>query len=70
MIAALIKATRDEDYDVRRVVCQALGNLGEQAATNEVIAALINAMRDEAHSVRWEACEALGNFGEKAATNE
>ncbi|CAF4941461.1 unnamed protein product, partial [Rotaria socialis] len=50
--------------------CEALGKLGEKAATNEVIAALINATRDEDSDVRWNACQALGKLDEKAATNE
>ncbi|CAM4789210.1 unnamed protein product, partial [Rotaria magnacalcarata] len=55
---------------VRREACKALGNLGEKAATIEVIAALIDATRDENREVGVEACEALGNLGEKAATSE
>ncbi|CAF4674261.1 unnamed protein product, partial [Rotaria socialis] len=60
----------DENYDVRRNACEALGNLGEQAATNEVSAALINAMHDESSDVRWNAVKALADLGVKAATNE
>ncbi|CAF1422781.1 unnamed protein product [Didymodactylos carnosus] len=50
--------------------CEALGKLGEKAATSEVIRALLNALGDENDAVRSSACEALGNMGDKAATSE
>ncbi|CAF1644646.1 unnamed protein product [Rotaria magnacalcarata] len=70
VIAALINATRNEDYYVRSKACEALGKLGEKAATDEVVAALINATRDKAYNVTWKAWKALRELGEKAVTNE
>ncbi|CAF4270391.1 unnamed protein product, partial [Rotaria magnacalcarata] len=59
VFAALINATRYEDSDVRWLACEALGKLGEKAATYEVIAALMNATRDADSYGRREACQAL-----------
>jgi HEAT repeat protein len=50
--------------------CEALGKIGEKAATNEVITKLVSALGDESDEVRRNACEALGKMGEKAAMNE
>jgi len=55
---------------VRISACEALGNMGEKAATNEVIEKLVSALEDKHYSVRYSACRALGKMGEKAATNE
>ncbi|CAF2140697.1 unnamed protein product, partial [Rotaria magnacalcarata] len=55
---------------VRWVACYSLVNLGDIAATNEVILALLDAARDDDRDVRWRAHEALGKLGEKATTNE
>ncbi|CAF1206937.1 unnamed protein product [Adineta steineri] len=63
-------ALDDKHEEVRRYACQALGNVGEKAAMNEVITKLISALEDESFYVRLSACIALGNIGEKAATNE
>ena len=46
------------------------GQIGEKAATNEVITKLVSALGDQSEDVRMSACEALGQIGEKAATNE
>ena len=58
------------EHRVRWNACEALGALGEKAATSEVITALVTAMGDENGSVRGNACRALGALGEKAATSE
>ena len=50
--------------------CEALGNMGEKAATDEVFGKLVSLVGDESEHVREKACEALGNIGEKAATDE
>ena len=65
-----VKALNDEDWDVRTGACEALGSIGEKAATNEVINGLVKALNDEHEYVRRGACEALAAIGEKAATNE
>jgi HEAT repeat protein len=70
VIAGLINAFRDEDSYVRWHACEALENMGEKAATTEVITALMNALLDEDSSVRKSACAAVEKMGEKAATNE
>ncbi|CAF4897024.1 unnamed protein product, partial [Rotaria sp. Silwood2] len=54
----------------KRGVCEALGKIGEKAATNKVITALLNALRDQQSLVRWAACEALAQIGKKAPANE
>ncbi|CAF4816737.1 unnamed protein product, partial [Rotaria magnacalcarata] len=54
----------------RKAACEALGGIGEKAATPEVIDALIHAMGDEDDSIRTSACITLRNIGEKAATPE
>ena len=60
-----------EDEDVRTIACQALGEMGEKAATTEVISKLVSAaLNDENAAVRYRACVALGAMGEKAATTE
>jgi HEAT repeat protein len=65
-----VSALGDDSEDVRRNVCIALGNIGDKAATNEVITKLGSALGDESVRIRYVACEALGRIGEKAATNE
>jgi HEAT repeat protein len=58
------------DYDIRLVACDALGKMGEKAATSAVINRLVSALGDEDWKVRRSACDALGKMGEKAATSE
>jgi len=65
-----VSALGDQSDSVRGDACEALGKMGEKAATNEVISKLVSALRDKSERVRQYACEALGNMGEKAATNE
>jgi HEAT repeat protein len=65
-----VSALGDENETVRGSACQALGKIGEKAATNEVISKLVSALGDENAGVRVDACQALENIGEKAATNE
>jgi HEAT repeat protein len=50
--------------------CYALGEMGEKAATNEVITKLVSALGDQSDGVRGNACYALGKMGEKAAMDE
>ena len=46
-------------------------NMGEKAATNEVITKLVSALGDESERCQKTMhVKALGNIGEKAATNE
>ncbi|CAF4127882.1 unnamed protein product [Adineta steineri] len=63
-------ALEDESEPVRWEACKALGDIGEKAATNEVITKLVSALEDKSERVRWEACTALGKMGAKAATND
>ena len=60
----------DASEYVRMIAWEALGNMGEKAATNEVITKLVSALGDESNIVRLCVCKALGNIGEKAATNK
>jgi len=46
----------------------AVGNIGEKAATKEVIDKLVIALTDEDAKIRRNACYAVGNIGQKAAT--
>ncbi|CAF0798790.1 unnamed protein product [Adineta steineri] len=68
IISCIEEITNDKDATVRFYACEALGNMGEKAATNEVITKLVSALEDK--SVRRGACAALGKIGVKAATNE
>ncbi len=72
--AALITSVTNElgnkNEDVRRIAVKALGEMGEKAATNEVISKLVSALGDQNAYVRAYACDALVKIGEKAATNE
>jgi HEAT repeat protein len=70
LIPLYLPALQDENHLVRWYACGALWNMGEKAATNEVINRLLLLLSDANHSVRSSACEALWNMGEKAATNE
>ena len=53
-----------------RSACEALGRLGENAATSEVINGLVILLGDTDKNVRESACEVLVSLGEKAATSE
>ena len=56
---------------MRSRAAEALGELGEAAATPEVVSALVQVFTDESHSlVRGSAAEALGKLSEAAATAE
>ena len=50
--------------------CSALGQIGEKAATNEVITKLVSALGGQSEYVRSWACGVLGKIGKKAPTNE
>lgn len=66
-IEGLVKALNDGSQLARKWACDALGQMGEKAASNKVIEALVNALSDESDDVRKGACYALGKMGEKAA---
>ncbi|CAF4058859.1 unnamed protein product [Adineta steineri] len=70
LINLVTSALDDKDAIVRADACKALGNIGEKAATNEVITKLLSVLEDEDGRVRTCACEAFGITNEKAATNE
>ena len=46
-------------------MCGIFGEMGENAATSEVITALMNVLKDEGLDVREMACEAIVNMNEK-----
>ncbi|CAF1411085.1 unnamed protein product [Adineta steineri] len=67
----LVTLALDDTNDMaRHNACEALGNMGEKAATNEVITKLASALEDKSGWVRSSACEALGKMGKKVAINE
>jgi hypothetical protein len=70
VINRIVSVLGYEDSSVRRIACQALGEMGEKAATIEVINRLVSALGHEDSNVRSSACDALGKMGEKAATSE
>ena len=60
----------DKDPSVIHKACETLGNMGEKAATDEVITKLLNALRDRKSWARNSASIALEKMREKAATDE
>ena len=70
IIRFYLTALNDDDTTVRSSACDALGEMAEKAATNEVINTLVDALGNTVSYVRSSACSALGKIGEKAATNE
>jgi HEAT repeat protein len=62
-VPPLIQALGDEDIDVRRAACRALGEIGDRQA----VPPLIQALRDWSSYVRVAACEALGQIGDPQA---
>ncbi|CAF3400369.1 unnamed protein product [Rotaria socialis] len=54
----------NEDERVRARACQFLGNVGDEAAIDQVITRLVNALDDKDSGVRLSASEALGNLGD------
>ena len=70
MISKLVSAFEDQSERVRESACSVLGEIGEKAATNEVISRLVSALEDQSERVRESAGSTLGRIGEKAATNE
>jgi len=54
----------DEDHDIRKFVCDILGNIGSPRA----VPCLISALNDPHINVACAACEALGNIKNKKAT--
>jgi HEAT repeat protein len=70
LITLMITILTDEYEPVKAMACEALGAMGEKAATNEVVSKLVSVLGDETEFVRLAACSALGKMGEKAAMNE
>lgn len=60
----LLAALASDDVDVRKLVVDVLGAIGDPDCTHEMIAML----RDEDPNVRGAAADALGVFGEEEAT--
>jgi HEAT repeat protein len=70
LMKSVINGLNDREEHVRANACDALGNMGEKAVTNEVITKLVSALGDQSKWVGRNACKALVKMGEKAATNE
>ncbi|CAF1346448.1 unnamed protein product [Adineta ricciae] len=70
LISKLLDTLRNSNDHFRSYACEALGKMGEKAATNEVITALIDTLRDEDKYVASCSCDALGNICEKVASDE
>lgn len=68
----LLEALRDGDAGVRLEAARALGEMGEAAATPEVLRALVGRLRDrsETSGVRAQAAWALKRMGPSAAVPE
>ncbi len=64
----LAQALREGHAGERLAAVRVLRELGEPAASEELLSALVARLRDEAASVRQAAAEALGQLGERAAT--
>ncbi|UJR07147.1 hypothetical protein I4U23_011435 [Adineta vaga] len=70
LISKLLDTLRNSNDHLRSYACEALGKMGEKAATNEVITALIDTLRDRDKYIASCSCDALGNICEKVATDE
>ena len=66
----MVVSLGENNSDVRLSACEALGRLGEKAATSEVINRLVISLQDYDKNVRESACEALVRLCEKGATSE
>ena len=65
----LVMALQDENLNVRRSACEAVGKTGDTAGISAVIDVLVVALEDQDWELRRAACDALGRIGEKAATS-
>jgi HEAT repeat protein len=63
VVAALVKALKDRDSEVRSCAVDALGTIGGP----EAIAAIVEALDDEDSDVQMRAAENLGNLGAEEA---
>ncbi|CAF3639385.1 unnamed protein product [Adineta steineri] len=70
LINLVTTALGDKNDTVRYYAYKAVGNIGEKAATNEVITKLISAFEEPNFQFSNCAAEALWNLGEKTATHE
>jgi HEAT repeat protein len=69
LITSVINRLDDRDPQVRENAYKALRQMGEKAATNEVITKLVSVLGNQSDDIRMTACYALGKMGEKGATN-
>jgi hypothetical protein len=67
-VLELAKRLRGDDADARYAAAWALWEMGEAAATPEVLHALLEYLRDEDWPVRWVAARALERIAKAAAT--
>ncbi|CAF0815001.1 unnamed protein product [Adineta steineri] len=65
-----LTALDDENIEVRKNVCKALGEMGEKAAVPEVIDKLIILLGDTRGFFGSNACQALEQISEKSSTDE
>ena len=70
LITAVTSRLDDQDIAIKKYACDALGEIGDKALTNEVISSLVRFFKDSNEEVRKCACDALGEIGEKLETNE
>ncbi|CAF1532296.1 unnamed protein product [Adineta ricciae] len=70
LLLAIREGLRSNHNSLKRKACNALGHIGEKAATKEVIDGLVEALKSDDFRLRSSACYALGRMGEKAATKE
>jgi hypothetical protein len=70
LIDTIMLQIKHTDSNARKSALEALGAMGEKAATSEVINGLVSTLGDKDRGVRSSGCKALGAMGEKAATSE
>ena len=70
VVAVFIQAVDDENVNVRRDACKALGNIGERAMTAEVITVLIRALGVSDWDIPSNARTALVELNRKIPTDE
>ncbi|CAF2025452.1 unnamed protein product [Rotaria magnacalcarata] len=59
-----------EQQDIRNAACDSLGNMGEKAATKDIIDTLMKRMRDDCLDIMSNARQVICRIAEKAATKE
>jgi len=70
VVNKLLILLNNTNFGVRRIACDALAEIGENAANDEVIDRLSILFSDTNDEVRRSACDALANMGGTTATNK